>query len=164
MDKSRIRLLALDVDGTLTDGKIYMGEQGEVFKAFDIKDGCGLHDVLPQYGIRPVVITGRKSKIVENRCRELEIGLLFQGVKNKAAKLAQICAELEEQEGIELSYENIAYMGDDIIDDECMEKCGISACPADAWEGIRKKADFVSRYDGGHGAVREFIDWLTAEE
>ena len=73
----KIKYLVMDVDGTLTDGKIYMGTSGEILKAFDIKDGYGIHDMLIPYGITPVIITGRSSKILENRCRELSITDLF---------------------------------------------------------------------------------------
>ena len=79
--KEMIKFLVMDVDGTLTDGKIYMGSNGEVMKAFNIKDGCGIAMVLPKYGITPVIITARESKILENRCKELNITELHQGSK-----------------------------------------------------------------------------------
>ena len=78
-----IKYLVMDVDGTLTDGKIYMGNDGEMMKAFDIKDGCGIHDILITAGITPVIITSRSSKFLENRCKKLEITNLHQGIKNK---------------------------------------------------------------------------------
>ena len=78
-----IKYLVMDVDGTLTDGKIYMGNDGEVMKAFDIKDGYGIHDLLPPSGIVPVIITGRGSEILLNRCEELGITKVFQNVHNK---------------------------------------------------------------------------------
>jgi 3-deoxy-D-manno-octulosonate 8-phosphate phosphatase (KDO 8-P phosphatase) len=182
MDKRKIRLLVLDVDGTLTDGKIYMGASGEMMKAFDIKDGCGIHDLLPTacvdwsacrlkhpnsvplQGIIPIIITARTSKILENRCRELNIQYLYQGCRDKAAKL-RVVAEtfgcIPDNNGI---FDEIAYMGDDIIDLPIMRLCGIKACPSDAAPEVRKISDFVARHSGGNGAVREFIEWLTAPE
>ena len=78
-----IKFLIMDVDGTLTDGKIYMGNKGELFKAFDVKDGCGIKDILPEYGIIPVIITARQSDILKRRCEELNIINLYQGVRHK---------------------------------------------------------------------------------
>ena len=163
MNKNIIKLLVLDVDGTLTDGKIYMSSDGEIMKAFNIKDGCGLHDVLPNIngGIVPAIITGRRSKILENRCSELNIINLFQGVRNKLKKLEELLVEMN------LNYANVAYMGDDINDLSCMktvkEAGCIVACPADAVKQIIVISDFVATHNGGNGAVREFIDWLAEE-
>ena len=161
---SEIRCLVMDVDGTLTDGKIYMSAQGELFKAFDIKDGCGVHDLLPRAGIVPVVITARESKIVENRCRELGIVHCFQGCRDKEAKLV----ELAEQFGLQADengvYRQIAYVGDDIIDIPCMRRCGVVGCPADAAKEVQELAQFVSSKNGGAGAVREFIEWVSGYE
>ncbi len=157
---SKVKLLVMDVDGTLTDGKIYMSAQGEMFKAFDIKDGCGIHDLLPQAGIVPVIITGRESQIVINRCQELGIQHVYQGCRDKAAKLTDLA------EGFGLSpdergvYQEIAYIGDDLIDLPCMARCGVVGCPADAVEEVKRAASFVSSKNGGDGAVRDFIEWL----
>lgn len=85
-----IKLLVMDVDGTLTDGKIYMGNDGEVMKAFDVKDGYTIHYQLRPKGVIPVIITGRESQIVKNRCKELEIDYLYQGVSDKIAKLKAV--------------------------------------------------------------------------
>lgn len=88
-DLTKIKLFAMDVDGTLTDGNIYMGNDGELCKAFNVKDGLGIK-LLKDSGIVPAIITGRTSKIVENRCKELHIEELYQGVKNKAATLTAL--------------------------------------------------------------------------
>lgn len=157
---STIKFLVMDVDGTLTDGKIYMSAQGELFKVFDIKDGCGIHDLLPRAGIVPVVITARRSAIVENRCRELGIEHCYQGCRDKVAKLKEIAEQFglsPDENGI---YQEIAYAGDDIIDIPCMRLCGVVGCPADAVEEVKRIASFVSTKNGGDGAVREFIEWL----
>lgn len=156
----KIKLLVMDVDGTLTDGKIYMTTQGELFKAFDTKDGCGIHDLLPKAGIVPVIITARESNILTNRCRELDISYCYQGCRNKIAKLQEVADALDvlpNQKGI---YEEIAYIGDDIPDIPCMCKCGLVGCPANAAKEVKKISNFISIYNGGEGAVREFIEWI----
>ncbi len=156
-----IKYLVMDVDGTLTDGKIYMSAQGEMFKAFDIKDGYGIHDLLPQAHIIPVILTGRESMIVQNRCRELGITHCYQGCDDKETKLMELASEfglLPDEQGI---YQEIAYIGDDIIDLSCMRRCGVIGCPADAVDKVREIAHFVSTKKGGAGAVREFIEWLV---
>lgn len=144
----------MDVDGTLTDGKIYMSQMGEFCKAFDIKDGCGIHDILIPAGIVPVIITGRKSDIVLNRCRELDITQLYQGVGNKLEKLKTVTSDLS----------TVAYIGDDINDLSCMIEVkkagGLVGCPANAAKTVAQLADFVSAQNGGDGAVRDFIEWL----
>lgn len=149
-----IKYLVMDVDGTLTDGKIYMGNDEEMMKAFDIKDGCGIHDILIPAGITAVIITGRSSKILENRCKELGITNLHQGIRNKIEKLLTITTDLS----------TVAYIGDDINDLSCMEPIkeagGLVSCPADAVQKVIDLADFVSKRNGGNGAVREFIDWI----
>ena len=150
-----IKYLVMDVDGTLTDGKIYMGNAGEMMKAFDIKDGCGIHDILIPTGITPVIITGRSSKILENRCKELGITNLHQGIRNKLEKLLAITTHLS----------TVAYIGDDINDLSCMEPIkeagGLVGCPADAVQKVIDLADFLSKRNGGNGAVREFIEWIV---
>lgn len=153
-----IQILIMDVDGTLTDGKIYMSAQGELFKAFHIKDGCGIHDLLIPAGIVPVIMTGRKSEQLEKRCEELEIQEVYQGVRDKSAMLDQI-SDIKE-----CPYSSMAYIGDDINDLTCMKKIkeggGVVGCPLDAAKQVIEIADFVSERRGGEGAVREFIEWI----
>lgn len=151
-----IKYLVMDVDGTLTNGKIYMSENGEVMKAFNIKDGCGIHDILIPAGMVPVVITGRSSEIVKKRCDELGISYIFQGISDKFEKLIELCPNLE----------YVAYIGDDINDLPCMKKVkeagGIIGCPADAVDAVKTIADFVSLHNSGYGAVRDFIDYIVS--
>lgn len=149
-----IRILVLDVDGTLTDGKIYMSANGELMKAFNIKDGYALTR-LSQYGIIPVVITGRKSKIVEQRCKELKITEIHQGIENKAFKLREICRRLN------VGLKQCAYIGDDLNDIGCMYLCGHTAAPADAVTSVCSQVDYVCCCKGGDGAVREYCDYLV---
>ena len=152
---NEIKYLVMDVDGTLTDGKIYMGNDGEILKAFNIKDGYGIHDIAIPRGIIPVIITGRSSRILENRCKELGINTLFQGVSNKIERLTEVTQNLN----------TVAYIGDDLNDLPCMlaikKAGGIIGSPKNAVVKVREISDFVSDFDGGEGAVREFIDWLV---
>lgn len=154
----RIKLFCMDVDGTLTDGKIYMGSNGEVMKAFDIKDGYGIHEILPKHGIVPVIITGRTSRIVENRARELGIAELHQGAHEKLPVLETLI------EKYGCSWENVAYVGDDVLDLECMETCGLPMCPADAVDQVKKISAYVAKRHAGDGAVREMIEWMIGED
>lgn len=154
----------MDVDGTLTDGKIYMGVDGEAFKAFDIKDGYALHTLLKEHGIIPVIITARKSPMVEHRCKELGVAEIHQGVINKLDCLKGI---LEKYSSADQQYDlsNVAYIGDDLLDLQCIipiaEAGGLSVCPNDAVDGVRNVADYICIRKAGDGAIREFIDWLT---
>ena len=148
----KIKLLVMDVDGTLTDGKIYMGENGEVMKAFNVKDGYAIAHMLPEMGIIPVIITGRNSKIVENRAKELGITELYQGVGDKLAQLKKVA------EKYNATPEEIAYIGDDLNDLECIEFCGVTACPVDAVEKVKKTVNLVCNKKAGEGAVRDFIE------
>lgn len=163
--KQNIKFLVMDVDGTLTDGKIYMGEAGELCKAFDIKDGYGIHDVLLPAGIVPVIITGRKSKILTNRCAELGIEEIHQGAKDKVAVLDGVLSAYSKADGVCYAYDSVAYIGDDLNDLPSMQRIqaggGIAGCPADAVREVAACADFVSSRQGGNGAVREFIEWLV---
>lgn len=162
---SGIKILMMDVDGTLTDGKIYIGTHGELFKAFDVRDGYGIREILPRYGIEPVILTARKSKITAFRCQELEIRSLHQGIRDKLAELDIILAEKSADGKKKYSLENAAYIGDDMPDLSCIRAVkaggGITGCPADAAEAVKKESDFVCKANGGNGAVREFIDWIT---
>lgn len=160
-----IRFLVMDVDGTLTDGKIYMGQEGELFKAFDIKDGYGIKCLLPEAKIIPVVITARNSCIVENRCREMGVSELYQGKMDKYATLLQVVKKYSELDHEEYSLANVAYVGDDLLDLQCMrpikEAGGYVACPNDAINEVKNIANYISVKNAGSGAVREIIDILT---
>lgn len=147
----KIKMLVMDVDGTLTDGKIYMGANGELMKAFDVKDGYAIVH-LKEKGIEPVIITGRESAIVQSRAKELHITELHQGIQNKLEKLKQVA----DQYGLRL--DEIAYIGDDLNDLDCIRVCGLTACPEDAVEEVKESVSYVCTRQGGRGAVREFID------
>lgn len=150
----KIKMLVMDVDGTLTDGHIYVSAEGEMMKAFHVQDGYAIVHILPEYGITPVIITGRSSKIVEKRAGELKISHLHQGVTDKLSKLKEVAAQLG------AAPEEIAYIGDDVNDLDCIRYCGYSACPADAVPEVQEAVDYVCSRDGGRGAVREWIGKL----
>ena len=152
----KIKMLVMDVDGTLTDGCIYMGPDGEAMKAFNCQDGYGIAQILPKMGIVPVIITGRTSRILENRAAELKIGHLYQKVADKLSLLKSLAEEMG------IAREEIAYIGDDLNDLECMQYCGFSACPADAVSGVVSAVDYVCSRNGGRGAVREFIEFICS--
>ena len=154
----KIKMLVMDVDGTLTDGCIYMGPDGEAMKAFNCQDGYGIAQILPKMGIVPVIITGRTSRILENRAAELKIGHLYQKVADKLSLLKSLAEEMG------ITREEIAYIGDDLNDLECMQYCGFSACPADAVSGVVGAVDYVCSRNGGRGAVRELIDFLQEKD
>ncbi len=152
---SNIKLLVMDVDGTLTDGKIYIGVSGEVFKAFNVKDGYALVQC-EKYGITTAIITGKTSDIVSVRAKELKIAEVFQGVKDKQSVLQEILDRHS------YKWDEVAYIGDDENDLCCIEKCGFSACPADSLDCVISVVDYVCRRKGGDGAVRELLDKIFA--
>lgn len=153
----KIKMLVMDVDGTLTDGKIYIGSQGELMKAFNVKDGYGIVQAR-ENGILPVIITGRKSEIVSQRAKELKITELHQGISHKLDKLKEI---LEEKS---ISLEEVAYIGDDVNDLDCIIACGCTACPEDAVDEVKVHVNYVCQKKGGEGAVREFIQWFSNQD
>ncbi len=162
-----IRFLVMDVDGTLTDGKIYIGNEGEILKAFHVKDGYGIKVVLPKYNIVPVILTARSSNIVLMRCNELGINEVYQNTNNKLEALREIIRKYSERENRPYDLKNVAYCGDDLIDYECMENIknygGTIGCPFDAVDEIKEICNFVSGRKGGEGAVRDFISFITLQ-
>ncbi len=157
-------ILFMDVDGTLTDGKIYMGSSGEVMKVFSIKDGYAITHLLPRHGIIPVIITGRESEAVCRRCEEMGIDFVFQNVSDKKEKMtvfANAYGIYPDEFGI---LPDTYYIGDDIPDLACMLIAEKKGCPADAAAEIKAVADYIASKNGGEGAVREFVEWLCNEK
>ena len=154
MNNGKIKLLVMDVDGTLTDGKINMGCKGEVFQSFNIKDGYAINEMLPAAGIVSAIITGRTSDIVANRAAELHIDEVHQGKHDKLDTLHNLMQKYG------CTRENVAYIGDDILDIVCMRECGLVGCPADSCRQVLNIADFVAPHRGGDGAVRDFIEFI----
>ena len=149
----RIRLLALDVDGVLTDGRIYYGANQEELKAFHIKDGLGIK-LLQRDGIIVAIITGRSSAMVDRRAAELGIEHVVQGREDKLTALKELCATLD----IEL--DACAYMGDDLPDLSAIAAAGLGLTVADANTSVASEAHWQSDLCGGDGAVREACDFI----
>ncbi|MCQ8211421.1 HAD-IIIA family hydrolase [Cetobacterium somerae] len=152
-----IKLIVLDVDGTLTDGKLYISNLGDEIKAFNVKDGLGITQAISQ-GIEIAIITGKTSQLVTKRCQELGIKEIHQGIKNKILILDSVLKKYN------ISYDNVAYMGDDLIDLAVMKKCKLAGAPKDSVSEILSIADFISNKNGGEGAVREFIEYILKKE
>lgn len=148
-----IKILVLDVDGTLTDGKIYVDDEDNSFKAFNVKDGFALVNWL-KLGGEVAILTGKKSNIVERRAKELGIKYIIQGSKNKKQDLKNLLKELN------ITFENVAYMGDDLNDLGVMKSVGFSACPKDSVQEVLEITNFISSKNGGDGAVREFLEHI----
>lgn len=148
-----IRLLICDVDGVLTDGSVFLGNDNEELKAFNIKDGFGLRAV-QKFGITVALITGRQSHLVSRRASELDIRHVYQGNANKRAAFAELLATLQ------LSAAEVAHVGDDLPDLPLFRQVGLAACPADAHPVMKAAAHFIASQPGGAGAVREVCDLL----
>lgn len=148
-----IKLLILDVDGVLTDGKIIYNDRGEEIKAFHVRDGHGLK-LLMRAGIGIALITGRKSKVVLHRARDLGIKNVYQRVTNKIEVYEKIL------KGEKLKDENVGFVGDDLVDIPVLKRVGFSAAVGDAIPEVREVADYVASKKGGEGAVREICELL----
>jgi len=145
---ARVRLVALDVDGVLTDGRLYFGPQGEALKAFDVRDGYGIR-LLQEAGIEVAIITGRSSPIVDARARDLGITRVLQGQRDKRSSLAAMLADT----GVRAL--ECAYMGDDWPDLGALDSAGLAATVADAPPDVRRRVHWVAPSPGGRGAVRD---------
>ena len=152
-----IKLIALDVDGTLTDGKIYYDSNGNEMKAFDAKDGMAISQA-SKNGIDIAVITGRNSSIVERRAKELGVKHIYQGIHSKVGTLECILNNLK------LTFDEVMYIGDDINDIEIMRKVRYSACPIDAVNEVKEISNIISSKGGGEGAVREIIETVLKKQ
>jgi len=153
----RIKAVIFDVDGVLTDGKIIYTETGDEIKAFNVKDGQIIR-FLKENDIKVGAITGRSSEIVARRCKELKLDFYYQGAESKKEKLTAIKSDFN------LSNEEIAYIGDDIIDLELINEVGLGVSPADALEYVKDYADLVVSKNGGDGALRELADFILAAQ
>ena len=156
-DFADIRLLVMAVDGVMTDGKITYTSDGQELKSFNIKDGLGIKRAQAS-GIETAIITGRKSPVVERRARELGIAHLVQGREDKLAALSDLVDQMN------LSLDQVAYIGDDLPDLTAIESVKLGACPADAATEVKSKANWVSTRSGGDGCVRELCDLLVSHK
>ena len=148
-----IKLTAFDVDGVLTDGSLTFDENGHEYKTFNAKDGQGIVN-LNKAGTITAIITARENGTVFHRAKNLNIKELHQGSKNKIATLESIMQKYN------ITFDEIAYMGDDLPDICILEKVALKGCPNDAVEEVKAIANFISTKNGGRGAVREFCDYI----
>jgi len=152
----RIRLVVLDVDGTMTDGRLYYGKEGEAFKAFDVRDGHGLRLLALYGGVKLAVLTGRRAELVQQRCQELSIDHVVGGSRAKGEAIEKIAAEL----GVPL--DQTAFMGDDVNDLPALRKVALSCAPRDAAPEVLEEVLWVSGRPAGRGAVRDLCELLLA--
>jgi len=152
-----IRLIAFDVDGVMTDGGLFLSDSGEEFKRFNSLDGHGMK-MLKASGVELAIITGRRSKCVELRAKNLGITHLYQGVENKLEAMQALLAELR------IAPEAAAFMGDDVVDLPAMRLVGLALSVPDAPQVVRDRAHYVTQRGGGHGAVREVCELLMAAQ
>jgi len=152
-----IKLLVLDVDGCLTDGKITYDSNGIESKSFDVKDGLAIATWI-KMGNYVAIITGRESSIVKKRADELKIPYLFQGIKDKKSKLEELLQELS------LDYSEVAAIGDDLNDYRMLKSVGLSFTPKNGSEYIKKIVDIVLNNTGGNSAVREMIEYIIKKD
>jgi 3-deoxy-D-manno-octulosonate 8-phosphate phosphatase (KDO 8-P phosphatase) len=148
-----IRLLALDVDGVLTDGRLYFGADGEALKAFDVRDGHGVK-LLREAGVEVAIVSARRSPIVERRAAELGIAHVVQGAADKGAAFAALARALQ------VPLRECGYIGDDWPDLPALAQAGLAATVADAAPEVRRAAHWISAAPGGRGAVRELAEFI----
>lgn len=150
---ARVRLVIFDVDGVLTDGRLYFGNDGNEFKAFHIRDGHGIK-MLAECGVEIAIITGRRSRMVEERARNLGIRRIYQGYEDKRTAFQALLAELA------IAPERCGAIGDDVLDLPLFTRCGFAATVPDAPEIVRRHAHLVTRAGGGRGAAREVCEFI----
>ena len=153
-----IELIVLDVDGTLTDGKITYSNSGEETKSFAVRDGLAIAVWTKSFGKKAAIITGRNSSIVEKRAKELNITYLYQGIKNKQ----EILEEILKKEG--LSWSQVAAIGDDLNDYNMLKKVGLSFTPYNGTHYLKDFVHVVCKNKGGEGAVREMLEYIFKED
>ena len=149
----KIKLLALDVDGVLTDGGLYIGGEGEACKRFNVQDGLGISCAI-RNNLIVAIITGRQSEIVCRRAAEVGITEIYQGVKNKKEMLKELAVKHS------LQLTEVAYMGDDLNDLSALSIAGLSCAPASAVQEVKERVHFIAAKNGGEGAVREVVETI----
>ena len=153
----KIKLLAMDIDGTLTDASLYYSETGELLKRFSTRDGMGI-TLLHKGGIETAIVTSENSPIVTARAKKLNIKNVILGSHDKSNSLVELAGKL----GIEI--ENIAFLGDDVNDYHALGIAGFSACPSDAVTKIQERVDYICKTAGGHGAAREVAEMILLSQ
>lgn len=150
-------MVVFDVDGVLTDGRLYLTDQGHEIKAFHSRDGLGIK-ALMSFGIEVAVITARKAPLVDQRIKELGIQHYVKGTENKAKALLELTQTLD------IPFANVAYVGDDLVDWPAMAQCGLKCVPADGDSWMIAQADYVTKAKGGQGAAREVAEKILADQ
>ena len=153
-----IKLIVLDVDGTMTNGNLTYNERGIESKTFNVKDGLAIASWTKEFNLKAAIITGRKSDIVYKRAKELGIQYIFQGIHNKDEILQNI---LDKEK---ISFKNVASIGDDLNDYKMLKKSYLSFCPADAVDDIKNIVSVICSKNGGNGAVRQMIEYILKYE
>ena len=148
-----VRLVLFDVDGVLTDGRLYLDNRGEEYKAFNSRDGHGLK-MLQRNGVEVGIITGRTSSIVEHRTRELGIRHVRQGCADKLPAYEQMVSELK------LGHEQVAFVGDDVVDLPIMLRVGLAVCPRDGSFLVQRHSHWITPSEGGRGCARDICELL----
>ncbi|MBS1141292.1 MAG: HAD-superfamily hydrolase subfamily IIIA:Phosphatase kdsC [Proteobacteria bacterium] len=154
---ARIKLVVFDIDGVMTDGGLHYSDDGHEFKTFNVQDGLGIV-LMKRAGIEVAIITGRTSNVVSCRAKDLGIEHVFHGVGDKRT----VAGKLLEQLG--LNWSELAFMGDDLIDLKAMAQCGLAIAPANARPIVKERAHAVTEAAGGHGAVREAVEFILAAQ
>jgi 3-deoxy-D-manno-octulosonate 8-phosphate phosphatase (KDO 8-P phosphatase) len=153
----KVKIMVMDIDGTLTDGMVYYSKNGEELKRFYIRDGMGI-ELLHKSGIQVGILTSENSPIVMARATRLKIEHVILGSRNKKKSLEEL------SENINIPLESIAYIGDDVNDLQAMQISGFSVCPVDSVESIKDVADCVLTHNGGEGAVRELAELILTTQ
>ncbi len=157
IDFSKIKLVASDCDGVLTDGGMYYTEQGDIMKKFNVLDGMGFV-LLREAGVKTAIITAEKNPLLEKRVRKLKVDYFRAGSKNKLEELSEICRDLN------ITLQEAAYIGDDTFDVPAIKACGFGCVPGDAFDEIKEAADYVTKRGGGYGAFREMANIILKEK
>ena len=150
---NQIRLMLWDVDGVLTNGDIFISDEGECFKQFNVKDGVAVA-LLAKHGVKTGVLSGKQSPALSKRCEQLGLDIVRTGIHNKMAALAVICKELA------ITPEQVAYIGDDVIDLEVMRQVALTFAPLDAHDLVKDEAHYITESKGGRGVAREAAERL----
>ncbi|MGB2600617.1 MAG: HAD hydrolase family protein [Candidatus Omnitrophota bacterium] len=149
----KIKLLALDIDGVLTDGRLVYGNYGDEIKNFDVNDGFGMFMVM-RSGIKCIIVTAKASKVVEKRAKELKVDKVYQDFHYKIEALHKI------RKKFKVSDEEICFVGDDLIDIPILRRVGLAVCPTNAMDDVKHFVHFITEKRGGRGAVREVCDFI----
>jgi len=153
----KIKLLILDVDGVLTDNRLFYGDNGVEYKSFNTRDGHGIV-LLQKSQVEIGIITGRKSQLVSNRMKDLKVKHVFQGIPDKLPTFLKLVEDLE------LELDEIAYIGDDILDLPILMRIGLSVTPLDGDNEVKSRVDYISQFNGGQGCVREVAEIIMRSQ